>query len=284
MKNFLLAIRPKTLLAGFFPPIVSFFYAHLTHGSYETLMLTFCLIGALSIQIATNLFNDLIDFKKGADNERVGPVRVTTAGLVKPQTIKLWAFSFVGLAAVVGFPIIQRGGVPFLLLGLISLYLTYGYTGGKISLAYRGLGELFVFLFFGLFSTIGSYYLYTLSVDFKIIILGAVFGCLTTTFIMVNNLRDRETDLKVEKKTLATKLSDMQYRLLTIFSALAPYLLLHFFRETSGIYWIFLSLAPALKLAMIIYRESGERLNLGLKWSGIHLSLFSFILSYIFNQ
>ena len=149
MKNFILASRPKTLLAGVIPPMVAYAYHLYTTQSSELLYLALAVAGALFIQLATNFFNDVIDHEKGADKKRVGPVRVSAAGLVDIKVVRKWAISCVALAALCGIPLIIRGGWPFLILGIISLYLTYGYTGGKISLAYRGLGELFVFIFFG---------------------------------------------------------------------------------------------------------------------------------------
>ena len=152
MKNFIMAMRPKTLLASLIPPLVSFIYY--VGQSHETpyLMLICCLVSALCIQVATNFFNDVIDFKKGADTIRKGPTRVTASGLVRPKTIYLWASLAIFTACIFSIPIVLKGGVIFLILGLISIYLSYGYTGGPLPLAYKGLGELFVFLFFGLFS------------------------------------------------------------------------------------------------------------------------------------
>ncbi|MGE3608180.1 MAG: 1,4-dihydroxy-2-naphthoate octaprenyltransferase [Bacteriovoracaceae bacterium] len=282
MKNFILAARPKTLLAGVLPPIVAYFYFYSVYGVNQFLYLFLCVFGALCIQLATNFFNDVIDHQKGADTKRVGPTRVSASGLVPIEVVKKWAYSCVILAALCGVPIIVRGGLPFLVLGIFALYLTYGYTGGKISLAYRGLGEIFVFLFFGLFSVMGSYYLYALEINFHIFILASCFGLLTTTFIGINNLRDRETDKEVGKMTMATRLSRHHYQLFILSTIFVPYLLLHTFREQKGIYFIFLGLLPALKLSKITLKNQGAELNEGLKFSGIHLVVFSTLLSVIF--
>lgn len=289
MKNFLLATRPKTLLAGVVPPTVSYMY-YLAHyrDSSQIFYYWMCLIGVLAIQIATNFFNDVIDHEKGADKKRVGPTRVSAAGLVDIKTVKIWAYCMVGIAFACGIPIILRGGWPFVVLGLVSLYLTYGYTGGKISLAYRGLGELFVFIFFGLFSSIGSFYLYSRGGIppmhlIRVITLGCIYGCLTNTFIMVNNLRDRETDLEVGKRTLATKFSVKGYKNFTYASILIPYaLLLTSFYDYHLLYIMPLALIPALKLMMIVHKKSGADLNEGLKFSGIHLIIFSVLLTVVF--
>jgi 1,4-dihydroxy-2-naphthoate octaprenyltransferase len=282
MKNFILATRPKTLLAGVIPPLVSYAYFFSTTKTHEPLYLALCIFGALFIQLATNFFNDVIDFKKGADASRVGPTRVSAAGLVSVEKVEQWAYLSIALAALCGVPLILRGGWPFLVLGLTSLYLTYGYTGGKISLAYRGLGELFVFLFFGLFSVMGSFYLFALKIDLSILIIAIIYGLLTTTFIAVNNLRDRETDSRVGKNTLAVSLGEKYYKLFTLLTIFLPYALSVFFINYLLLPLITFALIPALKLSSIILTKKGAELNDGLKFSGIHLILFSLFLGSAF--
>lgn len=282
MKNFILAARPKTLLAGVIPPSVAFAYAFGRTGEKPFLYLFLCVVGALFIQLATNFFNDVIDHEKGADAKRVGPTRVSASGLVPVEIVRKWAWGCVVVAGLCGVPLIMRGGWPFLVLGLLSLYLSYGYTGGSASLAYRGLGELFVFLFFGLFSVMGSYYLYTLQVDYDSFLLASMFGLLATTFIGVNNLRDRDTDKNVGKMTLATRLSEDHYKGLLIATIFIPYGLLFFFRDFKFIYLVLGGLLPAFKLTKIIVLEKGARLNLGLKFSGIHLVVFSLLMGFVF--
>jgi len=282
VKNFILGARPKTLLAGVIPPLVSYAYFMSFKKPSELTYLFLCVFGALFIQLATNFFNDVIDFEKGADTKRVGPTRVTASGLVDMKTVRLWAKSCVILGALCGIPLIFRGGWPFVVLGLISLYLTYGYTGGKVSLAYRGLGELFVFIFFGLFSVMGSFYLFSLELNTGVVVLASIFGLLTTTFICVNNLRDRETDKEVGKLTLATKMSRVGYKALIDVTIFSPYLLCLYFRDTKYFFITYLALLPAVKLSRIIHTKSGGELNEGLKFSGIHLVVYSTLLSLSF--
>jgi 1,4-dihydroxy-2-naphthoate polyprenyltransferase len=282
MKNFIVAARPKTLLAGVIPPMVAYAYFLATAKGHALTYLALTVMGALFIQLATNFFNDVIDHEKGADKKRLGPTRVSAAGLVEIKTVRHWAIISVTLAILCGIPLIIRGGWPFMVLGIISIYLTYGYTGGKASLAYRGLGELFVFLFFGLFSVMGSYYLFGLQLNLGSLVLASIFGLLATTFICINNLRDRQTDQEVGKMTLATQLHPMKYKLLILFTIFGPYLLLHYFREMQMIYWVFLALLPAFKLTMISLKKEGAELNEGLKFSGIHLIVFSLLLSFTF--
>lgn len=282
MKNFLLATRPKTLLAGVVPPLVAYAYFYGRTGENQGLYLSLAVLGALFIQMATNFFNDVIDHEKGADKKRVGPTRVSASGLEDVKTVRIWAISCVVIGALCGVPLIVRGGWPFLVLGLISLYLTYGYTGGKVSLAYRGLGELFVFLFFGLFSVMGSYYLFALNLDFEVFNLAAIFGLLATTFICVNNLRDRETDKEVGKMTMATRMSPMAYKGVILATIFLPYFLLHFYRDLRAIYFVFLALLPAFELTSIVLTRKGAELNQGLKFAGIHLVIFSLLLGVTF--
>jgi 1,4-dihydroxy-2-naphthoate polyprenyltransferase len=277
MNNLILAMRPKTLLASFIPPLVSFIYFQIQSVERPYLLLISCLISALCIQIATNFFNDVIDFKKGADNNRKGPTRVTASGLIRPEVTFRWAISFVLMAVIAAIPVLLKGGWPYALLGLISLYLSYGYTGGPLPLAYKGLGEIFVFLFFGLFSILGSYYLFSSHLNLEVLILAIMYGCLTTTFICINNLRDKDEDKKVGKLTLATKISAETYKFLTLTTIFLPYILLHFFKYQGFIYLTFLALIPAIKLSKIVLFSKDEELNLGLKFSGIHLVVFSFL-------
>jgi 1,4-dihydroxy-2-naphthoate octaprenyltransferase len=279
MKNFILAARPKTLVAAFVPPFMSFLFAGKMGFIVEPYLVFCCIISALFIQLATNFFNDFIDFTKGADKVRLGPVRVTSSGLVSMKKIQTWAFFSLLGASLFGVPLVMKGGQIILLVGIISLYLTYGYTGGPFPIAYLGLGEIFVFLFFGLFSVIGSYYIYTSEYHQSILSLAMIYGLLCMTFICVNNLRDREEDEKVNKLTLATKISENQYILLTISTVLIPYLIAFPLISSSSLWTIFIPLPIATRLLFLLKKNKGESLNLGLKLAGIHLILFSIFLN-----
>ncbi|MBC7397941.1 MAG: 1,4-dihydroxy-2-naphthoate octaprenyltransferase [Bdellovibrionales bacterium] len=273
MKNFILASRPKTLVLSVLPPFISYQYAHAAFGSSSWGLALLAMTSALMIQLATNYFNDLIDFQKGADLIRIGPVRVTSTGLVKASTVKKWAFTALGIAFLTGIPLIIKGGPVILILGIVSMYLAYGYTGGKLSLAYRGLGELFVFLFFGLFSVLGSIYIYAGKLDLNSVFIASAFGFLSMTFICINNLRDREEDLKSSKLTLATRMSYESYQLFLILTILLPHVLL--FLACRGPAWSNLSLLPALFLIATVCRSKGEELNKSLKLAALHIIIFS---------
>lgn len=275
MKIFFLASRPKTLVVSIFPPLVCFFYAMKISTQIPSYLPICAILSAMLIQMATNFFNDLIDHQKGSDKIRLGPQRVTATGLVSEKTIRSWAYGSLLAALVLAIPLVIRGGPVILFFGLISLYLSYGYTGGIVSLAYRGLGELFVFIFFGLFACLGSLYIYTLSVDFVGLIMATQFGLLSVTFIGINNLRDRELDMKVNKRTLATRLSQHIYRHLILVTILLPYILILF--TIQHISFRFLGLMIGIPFARLIYTKNGSELNVGLKLAALHLILFSIL-------
>ena len=208
--------------------------------------------GALSIQVATNLLNDAIDFKKGADtHERVGPKRVTQSGLLSGQRVMLLGFLFLFIACAFGLPLVLRGGLPIVLLGLVSLFLAYGYTGGPFPLAYLGLGDLFVVLFFGLFAVGGTFYIHSLSLSGAALVAGLQVGFLSTILIAINNLRDSETDKKVSKKTLAVRFGDRFVQMEICFLIAAAYALnayYAYFYNNFSVFITFLTLPLSLYL------------------------------------
>lgn len=165
------------------------------------------LVGATLIQIGTNLANDYFDHVRGSDTEeRVGPVRVTQAGILDPETVRRGMWTVFGAAFVVGIYLVVVGGWPVVAIGLLSLLAAYGYTGGPFPLAYHGLGDLFVFVFFGLVAVGGTYYVQALSFRPELLLAGAGIGALTTGILVVNNLRDLETDARTGKRTLAVRI------------------------------------------------------------------------------
>lgn len=199
--------RPKTLAAGIVPVWVGGVLAWKLSGSFDLWLWLCTLFGALCIQIATNFFNDAVDGKKGADGEkRTGPRRLTGTGDVSfKQVITLGALFLLG-AAFFGFFLWSARGWPMIAIGIPSLFLAYGYTGGPFPLAYRGMGELFVILFFGLVAVMGTVFVQTGQWLPEAAILGGQVGLLSAVLISVNNFRDREEDAKVGKNTLAVRL------------------------------------------------------------------------------
>ncbi len=207
LKALLISSRPATLTASLAPILVAYFMAErIEKDAVVAWYLIPILVAALSIQIATNFFNDYLDFVKGGDKEdRLGPTRVTSAGLLSPQQVKRWALGFCGLAFVAGIPLVLRGGEIFLLLGLISLAMTYLYTGTRFSLAYTGFADLFVVAFFGCFAVAGTYYLLSLSWNPWALLVGLQLGSLCNILLLVNNLRDQKQDAANNKKTVVVR-------------------------------------------------------------------------------
>lgn len=206
VKSLWKAFRPKTLTAAVVPIIAGTALAYAQTGSYALDVAVLTLAASLFIQIATNLFNDVIDYKKGADNsQRIGPQRVTQTGLMKEADVYLAAGGFLVAALICGIPLVIRGGEVILIIGLISAFLAYAYTGGPIPLAYKGLGEIFVILFFGVIAVAGVYYLHTLDFHVSSLIAGLQIGFLATVLLAINNLRDVNEDKKANKETLAVR-------------------------------------------------------------------------------
>jgi 1,4-dihydroxy-2-naphthoate polyprenyltransferase len=287
-KSWLLAFRLKTLTAALVPIVTAAALAHLQGWPVAWNYFSFLLVAAFSIQIATNLFNDVIDFEKGADNNRLGPLRVTQSGHFSARTVYLAAGLFCLIAFIFGIPLVVRGGLPIVAIGLVSLFLAYGYTGGPFPLAYRGVGDLFVVIFFGLLAVGGSFYILTGKWSMDAFVLGLQVGFLSTVLIAMNNLRDSETDALVGKKTLAVRFGDNFVRgeILSLIAISYGLLFYWVFRTQQ---WLFLlplvSLPVAIKIFKIL-RQKKEALNLikGLGMSALLHVLFglTFSLACIF--
>ncbi|HVA81324.1 MAG TPA: 1,4-dihydroxy-2-naphthoate polyprenyltransferase [Candidatus Binataceae bacterium] len=199
------AARPRTLTAAVLPVIVGIALAHRTGPVNEPLALV-TLAAAALIQIGTNLANDYYDFVAGADTEaRLGPIRVTQAKLIEPTTVRNAAFAMLGLAVAAGCYLVRAGGWPILIIGVLSVVSAIGYTAGPYPLAYNGLGDLFVFIFFGLAAVNGTAFLQTGTVTLLSLAASAPIACLATAILVVNNLRDIETDRSAGKRTLAVR-------------------------------------------------------------------------------
>ena len=205
MNPWILAARPRTLGAALIPVVAGGALA-ISISAFDPLVSALILASAVLIQIATNFFNDAIDHVKGADTAgRLGPTRVTSAGLLPARRVITGAFLTLALAALFALPLVLRGGGIILLVGLLSLLFAYAYTGGPFPLAYLGLGEIFVILFFGLIAVAGTFYLNTLAFSVAAILAGLQIGLHSSVLLAVNNLRDLETDRAANKKTLAAR-------------------------------------------------------------------------------
>jgi 1,4-dihydroxy-2-naphthoate polyprenyltransferase len=201
-----LTARPRTLGAALAPVWIGTALA-LSQGKGRMDVFAAALLGALLIQIGTNFANDYFDFVKGADTaERLGPTRATQAGWMKPQSVRNAFILTFALVLIPGFYLATIGGWPIILLGFFSILSGILYTGGPIPLGYKGLGDLFVLLFFGFGATLGTYWLHTQSISLTAILASLSPGLLATAILVVNNLRDHKTDALAGKKTLAVRL------------------------------------------------------------------------------
>ena len=175
-------------------------------GTVEWLLAACTLTSATAIQIATNFFNDAIDFAKGTDtDDRLGPQRVTQSGVFSPRVVIMAGFGMAAIAVLLSLPMVAARGWPVIAIGLPSLYFAYGYTGGPFPLAYRGLGDFFVILFFGFVAVIGTVYVQTGRWLAEAVLLGLQVGMFSTVLIAVNNLRDIDGDRASGKRTLAVR-------------------------------------------------------------------------------
>ena len=207
-RAWILATRPRTLSAAAAPVVAGSAFAA-ADGEFAQLPALAALVGALLIQIATNLANDYYDYVKGGDTgARLGPVRVTQAGILPPEAVFRAMVVSLGLATLVGAYLAWIGGWPVVAVGLLSMLMGVCYTGGPYPLSYHGLGDVFVFVFFGPVATATTYYVQALSWSPGAILAGAGLGAFSTAMLVVNNLRDRETDEAASKRTLAVRFGD----------------------------------------------------------------------------
>jgi len=215
--SWLKASRPKTLPAAVVPVWLGCALAWKLEGVFSLKLALATLFGAIFIQIATNFFNDLIDAEKGADTDlRLGPARMTAGAELTKRSMFIGALLCLAAAAVISVPLIQAGGWPIVLIGLVSFFFAFGYTGGPFPLAYLGLGEIFVILFFGLVAVAGTAFLQLGEWRLESLLLGGQVGLLSAVLISINNLRDIDEDKGSNKNTLAVRLGIKGGRLIIL--------------------------------------------------------------------
>jgi 1,4-dihydroxy-2-naphthoate polyprenyltransferase len=284
-----MAARPRTLPAAIAPVLVGTAAAIEQHGDLPRVgAFIAALIGSIFIQIGTNLANDYSDAKRGADTvDRLGPVRVTAAGLVAPRSVLVATWLAFGIAVAAGIYLATVAGWVIIAVGVASIAAGVLYTGGPWPYGYAGLGELFVFLFFGLVAVNGSYYVQLEELDWLPFALSVSIGCLATAILVVNNVRDIDTDRRAGKRTLAVRVGRRPARLLYIglvviafFVALGALLAVDGVPWWGGLVlgavWVILSRAPTQAVAK---RTDGPSLNKALAQTGVLLGAFSLALS-----
>lgn len=277
------AARPLTLPASVSPVLVAS-AAALGEGRFRPGVFLAALVAAVLIQVGANFANDLFDFKKGADTAaRTGPVRVTQAGLLSEREVAAGTAVVLSLAFLVGLYLVWVGGWPILVVGLASLAGAIAYTGGPWPLGYHGLGDLFVFIFFGLVAVVTTYYLHTGEAGLFAFTLAVPVGLIVTNILVVNNLRDIDTDRAAGKRTVAVRIGEratrIQYVLFLVVAYAVP-IALGLAGRIGPLGWLpLLSLPLAYRLSRaVLGGTSGAALNRVLKGTGQLLLLFSVLL------
>jgi 1,4-dihydroxy-2-naphthoate polyprenyltransferase len=274
-----MAARPRTLPAAIAPVLVGTAAAVERAGELPRVgAFIAALIGSIFIQIGTNLANDYSDAKRGADTvDRLGPVRVTAAGLVAPRSVLIATWLAFGIAVAAGIYLATVAGWLIIAVGVL-------YTGGPRPYGYAGLGELFVFLFFGFVAVNGSYYVQLERLDWLPFGLSVAVGCLATAILVVNNVRDIDTDRRAGKRTLAVRMGRDGARRLYLTLIGGAYLaLLVILAANGGPWWAllgFVSAPLAMKPARVVLnRTDGPALNGALAGTGALLGVFSLLVS-----
>jgi 1,4-dihydroxy-2-naphthoate octaprenyltransferase len=256
IRAWILAIRPKTLTAAVVPILAATALVQFQNHRVDWMIVTLCLVAALLIQIATNFINDALDDEKGADTtERIGPKRGLQLGLLSRRAMWVGAGLCLLLALLAGVPLVMIGGWPILLVGLISLFMAYSYTGGPFPLAYLGLGDLFVIIFFGWVSVGGVVYLLSGEYSIEAFVLGTQLGLLATVLIALNNLRDIHQDRAANKRTLAVRYGVRFVRVEIVILLLWPFLLQAFWYSQALSWWLALLPFAFLPLAWSLVRK-----------------------------
>lgn len=279
----ILAARPKTLLAAFVPVIVGTSLA-VAENKFDLFAAIVALICSILIQIATNFTNDLYDHLKGADTkERVGPQRALNEGWVSVSQMKLAIYFTFGLAFLLGLYLVYIGGPLILAIGILSIVAGFMYTGGPYPFAYNGLGDLFVFLFYGFVGTVGTYFINTHTITSQALISSIPVGALVTNILVVNNYRDVDQDKKAGKKTLAVILGKnfalAEYFVLLISSFSVPLIMYLYYDLTYWVFLPYLTLPFAYKAILMLLNLKGSELNSVLELSAKLSALFGFLFS-----
>ncbi len=277
------ASRPKTLLAAVVPVMVGSALA-IAKDSFTLIYSLVALLCSILIQIGTNFTNDLYDHLKGADKElRKGPLRVLSSGLISQTEMRNAIIFVFGLAFLLGLYLVYSVGIVVLIIGVISILAGIAYTAGPYPLAYHGLGDVFVFIFFGIVGTAGTYYLHLHEFDLISLLISIPVGALITNILVVNNYRDIEEDREAQKITLAVKFGRTFTKIQFIISIVVSYLvLLILFIEFNFSLWIFLpvlSLPLAFIQVKMLFSFEGSKLNKTLEISAKYAALFGMLFS-----
>lgn len=279
IKTWLLAARPKTLAAAIVPVMVGagLAYQQETLLWLPSLVALFC---AVMIQVGTNFANDYYDHKSGADNDgRIGFTRATSGGMVAPEAMKTAAIISMAVAFLAGMYLVWHGGWVILLIGILSIIFGIAYTGGPFPLAYNGLGDVFVFVFFGFVAVMGTYYVNALEWSMLSFWASLAVGALCVNILVVNNLRDVEQDEKAGKRTLGVFFGERFLKLEYLLMMMLAYSIPPHFLFREGFTWpvlLPLLLLPfAIKLVWAVFNEKDKpKLNRVLELTAMFMLLF----------
>ena len=284
VRIWLMAARVRTLPASIAPVLVGTALAGY-QGVFHPLRFVAAMVGAMFIQVGTNLSNDYSDARRGADTEdRLGPVRVTAGGLVPPGRVLVATYVTFGLAVAAGAYLVVVAGWQLLVVGAASILAGVLYTGGPRPYGYEGLGEVFVFLFFGIVAVAGSFFVQVKHLDWEAFALAVPVGLVASAILVVNNVRDLDTDRRAGKRTLAVRLGRARTRTMYAVIVYLAYLL-------TPVTWVFGPLRPWLFLPWLTLplaaelvrtvrnRTDGASLNEALARTGLLQLLFCMLLS-----
>lgn len=259
LATWIMAARPRTLTLSITPVIVGTALAWAAERRIHWLAVLAAIIGSAFIQLGTNIHNDAADFERGGDGpDRIGPPRVTALGLLTAKTVNRGAVTCFAIAAIMGIYLVYVGGLPILVLGILSIASGWGYTGGPFPIAYTPLGELFVVAFFGVGAVAGTYLLCAGRVDSSALMAGLAVGLFTGAVLLVNNFRDVESDARVGRKTLPIVVGPTASISIYVALMLLPFALLPLIARTlpNGHVWPALIVLPsALALTYRFARE-----------------------------
>lgn len=278
-----LAIRPRTLPAAVAPVLVGTALAFADNG-LKVFPALAALMGALLLQVGVNLANDYFDYVKGIDtSDRLGPVRVTQSGLIPPNRVRAVMVLVFTLAAAVGLYLVAAGGWPILLAGCAAITAALSYSGGPYPLASHGLGDIFVFIFFGLVAVCGTYYVQVHHITVLTGLMAVPLGLLITAILVVNNLRDINTDRRAGKNTLAVLLGEqgtrIEYILLIAVAYLLPLLFWLARLLPAGGLLPLASLPLAISWIRVVMKSEGSALNKALAGTAKTTLVYSLLLS-----
>lgn len=283
LQSWIMASRPRTLLAAVVPVMVGSALAYY-HGTFYPVYSLVALLCSVLIQIGTNFTNDLYDHLKGSDTkERKGPQRVLASGLISVKEMQLGIFLVFGFSFLLGLYLVFSVDLIILWIGILSIIFGLAYTAGPFPLAYNGLGDLFVFIFFGVVGTVGTYYLHLKEFSALSFIISLPVGALITNILIVNNFRDIEEDKKAGKNTLAVILgrefSRFEYIFFILLSFFVPFLLFYKYNFNILIFLPYVTLPLAITLVKMLYALTGTQLNKTLELTAKFSALYGFLFS-----